>query len=229
MTDPDICAAMCVTAQIASALFRPSLILISLLLISSLLRVWLHNPCEHNFINTILGSFGSSKHICTSALSALCATSSYSSSSVYGPLKAWNEFYPCSKRNDLLDVIVGDQRRITTDLIYWPRCRRPETLTGTLARDRILCNAIINEPCHQSTSNSKDGNNGDLQSRIGSSTSSPSLAVSRGKSGNIVATLLRSFVADLRYISSKSMLPTFEVGDRIIAEKVLFFLNMHVF
>jgi hypothetical protein len=226
---------MCITGQIASALFRPSIVLVALLLLSSFIRLWLshHSDTHHapNFVTAALGSFASSQYIFTSALSAFCIT--VTSPSAYGPFNVWNDFGTSLQRSDRLDpVLAGDQSREPADHVYCLRCPQTEALTANLARDRIFFSAEVDDPSHShAISYRKDSSYDGSQGRVGisspfSSSSPPSLASSRGKSSNIAATLLRWFVAELRYISSKSMLPTFEVGDRIIAEKVCFFFTI---
>ncbi|MCO5567109.1 hypothetical protein L7F22_020794 [Adiantum nelumboides] len=56
--------------------------------------------------------------------------------------------------------------------------------------------------------------------KLRSASSSPAHGYNVIMPTHMLSTMFRCFIAELRFIPSKSMLPTFEVGDRIIAEKV---------
>lgn len=62
--------------------------------------------------------------------------------------------------------------------------------------------------------------------KMGSQIQLPSDAGSFFMPTQMLSTMFRWFIAELRFIPSKSMFPTFEVGDRIIAEKVSYYFRM---
>ncbi|KAH7405271.1 hypothetical protein KP509_15G063300 [Ceratopteris richardii] len=81
--------------------------------------------------------------------------------------------------------------------------------------DSIIHNAVTTAPCGSSTN-----------SKMTSQTRLPSDEGNFFLPSRIFSTMFKWFVAELRFVLSRSMFPTFEVGDRIIVEKVSYYFKM---